>query len=171
MTNKKVLDALNVQFNEELNSSFVYLAMAADFEAKKWLGFSTWMKKQADEEMIHVWKLYNFIFSRGGRPVYKAIDEPEMEYESVKSIFEAALKHEQYITSCVEKLVKLTREENDLATESLLRWYIDEQVEEEDNVSTILDRLAHIENDAGALYLLDQELGTRTINSNPENTL
>ena len=167
MTNKKVLDALNVQLNEELNSFYLYLAMAADFEAKKWLGFSTWMKKQADEEMIHVWKLYNYIFSRGGRPIYGAIEEPRAIYDSVQDLFQKALDHEKHITSCVEKLVKLAREENDLATESLLRWYIDEQVEEEDNFNTILDRLEHTNDNPGALYLLDQELGNRVLNAAP----
>ena len=168
MTNQKVLDALNIQLNEELNSSYIYMAMAADFESKKWQGFSTWMKKQAEEEMIHVWKLYNFIFSRGGRAIFKGIKEPKEEYSDVRDIFEQALKHEEYITSCVEKLVLLTRQENDLATESLLRWYIDEQVEEEDNLHTILDRLEHIKENPGALYLLDQELGKRVLGAAPD---
>ena len=66
------------------------------------------MKKQADEEMIHVWKLYNYIFSRGGRAVFQAIGEPKTEYDGIRNIFEEALKHEEFITSCVEKLVKLT---------------------------------------------------------------
>ncbi|MDA3812387.1 MAG: ferritin [Spirochaetaceae bacterium] len=167
MTNKKVLEALNIQLNEELNSSYIYMAMAADFESKKWLGFSTWMKKQADEEMIHVWKLYNYIFSRGGRAIFKAIGEPKTEYDGIRNIFEEALKHEEFITGCVDKLVKLTREENDLATESLLRWYVDEQVEEENNLHTILDSFDRTENNPGALYLLDQELGKRVITLAP----
>lgn len=161
MTNQKVLDALNIQLNEEMNSYYIYLAMAADFEYKKWLGFATWMKMQAEEEMIHVQKLYGYIFSRGGRPVYKAIEEPRKEYKSVRDLFEKALEHEKFITASVEKLVKISREENDMATESLLRWYIDEQVEEEDNLNTILDKLEHTADNPGALYLLDQELGNR----------
>jgi ferritin len=163
MTNKKVLDALNIQLNEELNSAYIYMAMAADFEAKKWSGFSNWMKIQADEEMIHVWKLYNYIFSRGGRAVFKAIEEPKTEYKDVSDLFKSALKHEEYITSCVEKLVKISRDENDLATESLLRWYIDEQVEEEENLHIILDKLDHAGDNRGTLYLLDQELGSRVL--------
>ncbi len=128
------------------------------------------MKIQGEEEMIHVWKIYDYIFSRGGRPVFREIKKPKGEYESIRAIFESGLKHERYITSSVEKLVVLARSENDLATESLLQWYIDEQVEEENNFQTILDRLEQTEGNSGALYLLDQELGKRIVPQNPNKT-
>ena len=165
MTNEKILEALNIQLNEEFSSSYIYLAMAADFEFKKWGGFASWMKKQADEEMIHAWKLYDYIFSRGGRPVFGAIGKPQTEYKSVRQIFEKALKHEEYISSCIEKLVKLAREEDDVATESFLAWFVDEQVEEEASVHDILDRLEHVEDNPAALYFLNQELGQRVPSS------
>lgn len=161
MTNGKILEALNQQLNEEMNSSYVYLAMAADFKEKKWNGFSSWMKVQAEEEMSHVWKFYDYIYNRGGRVTLKPIDEPQAVYEGVKDLFQNTLKHEEYITSCIDNLVILCREEKDLATESFLRWFVDEQVEEEDNVHTILDQIERIGDNPGALFLLDQDLGKR----------
>jgi len=156
-----MLDKLNQQIFEELNSFYIYAAMAADFEAKGFDGFATWMKQQAEEEMSHAWKIYGYINSRGGKVEFKAIPQPQGEYKSVEAAFEAALEHEKFITSCIEKLVFLAREEKDLATETFLNWFITEQVEEEESAQMVLDKIEMLKNSPNGLYLLDKEMGQR----------
>ncbi len=160
MTNEKVLEAINKQMNEELNSVYIYAAMAADFEAQNLTGFAAWMKVHAGEEMVHATKLYGYIYSRGGRATFKAIPEPKASYENPEEVFQKALEHEEYITSRVDDLVRLARQENDLATESLLKWYVDEQVEEEATIKGIIQKLKLAGQSPIGLYTLDKELGT-----------
>ncbi|MGL1902190.1 MAG: ferritin [Fibrobacterales bacterium] len=162
MTNAIMMEALNTQMNEEMKSYFVYVAMAAYFEDNKLPGCAHWMRMQAEEEMMHAWKFYNYIFSRGGKPSYNAFGKVNESFDSMQDVFEKALAHEKYITTTIEGLLKLARKEDDLATESMMRWYIDEQVEEEATVQGILDQISLVDQQANGLYLLDKELGGRT---------
>jgi ferritin len=159
--NERVLDAFNDQINEELYSSYVYLAMAAHFEAMNLEGFTNWMKLQAQEELAHAMRLFDHINRRGGRVVLKAIGEPPLEFGAPVEVFEKALAHEQHITGCINKLYKIALEEHDYAAQMELQWFIDEQVEEEENTGRVVDQLKMAGNDQTALLMLDRELGQR----------
>jgi ferritin len=158
---EKMEAALNGQIAEELASAYLYLAMAADFDAKNWTGFASWMKVQAGEEYNHAMKLYGFIIERGGRAVFKALAQPQGTWDSPLAAFEAAYKHENHISKCIYDLVKLARDEGDTATEVFLHWYINEQVEEETNADAVVEKLRLVKDSSNGLYMLDKELGAR----------
>ena len=159
---KKMTDAINEQIREELFSAYLYFAMAADFESKDWPGIASWMKVQAQEEMAHSLKFYNWIIERGGKAVFKAINKPQESWDSALDLFEAALEHEQHITSCIYNLVKVAREEGDIATEIFLQWYVTEQVEEEANASEIVEKIKKVKDSQNGMYMLDKELSARS---------
>jgi ferritin len=125
-------------------------------------GFANWMRVQTQEELTHAMKFYEFINERGGRVNLKSIDTPPGDWESPLAVFEAGYKHEQLVTSLINKLVDLSLEESDHATNTFLQWFVTEQVEEEDNASTVIERIKLVGEAAGGLFLLDQELGQRT---------
>ena len=166
--NKSVEDAFNEQINEELFSSYIYLAMAAHFETLNLEGFTNWMKLQAQEELGHAMRLFDHINRRGGRVSLKAIGEPPLDYGSPVEVFEKALAHEQHITACINRLYKIALEEHDYAAQMELQWFIDEQVEEEENASRVVDQLRMAGNDQSALLMLDRELGQRTAQEEAE---
>ena len=92
----------------------------------------------------------------------KPIDAVPTEWKSVLDVFESTLEHEQKVTSLINNLFALTHEVNDYATQSMLKWFIDEQVEEEENAQNNIDNLKMIKDNGYGLYMLDKELGTRT---------
>jgi len=157
----KLVDALNKQIKEELASAYLYFAMAADFEFKNRSGISGWLKAQAAEEVNHAMRIYDYINDRGGKAVLAAIDAPKASWESPLAAFSAALKHEQFITECIGKLVKLAREAEDTATEVFLQWFVNEQVEEEKSAGEIVDLLTQVGESREALFMIDRELGQR----------
>lgn len=161
MLSKKMLTALNDQIQHELASAYIYLSMSAYFQAENLPGFSQWMKLQFDEEMIHAFKFYDFILTRGERVALQAIEAPAAEYESPLNAFEQALAHEQKITGDIHKLYKLALEENDYPSLSFLQWFIDEQVEEEENVGSVVNDLKRVKGSDQGLLILDRELGQR----------
>lgn len=163
MISEKVQDALNKQIQEELGSAYLYFAMAADFEAKNLKGFSAWMKAQAGEEMIHATKFYNFINERGGRATLLALEQPQAVWDLPIDAFKAAYKHEQFISNCINNLVKLAREESDTATEIMLQWFVTEQVEEEASADEIVQQLEMVQESKGGMFMLDRELGNRAL--------
>jgi len=160
--NQKINDAINKQINEELFSSYLYLSMAAWFDTTGMSGFANWMRIQAQEEVSHAMKFFDFVGERGGSVILEAIEKPESKFDSPLAIFEAALEHEQHVTACINSLYELATEEKDYAFVSFLKWFIDEQVEEEASASEIIDRLKMAGETGPGVFMLDKELGART---------
>ena len=161
MLSKKMEEALNKQVNAELFSSYLYLAMAADFEAKNLPGIAHWLKAQAKEENGHAMKFYEYINDHRGRVTLAAIAAPPAEWATPLAAFEAVLAHEQKVTGLISGLVALAAEEKDNATGVLLQWFVTEQVEEEENADAIVQQLKMIGDKAHALTMLDRALAQR----------
>lgn len=161
MIGKKMETAINKQINAEFYSSFLYLSMAADFAAQNFKGFSGWLTVQAHEENSHAMKFYHHIIERGGKVRLEAIDAPKTEWKTPLAAFTDAYEHEQKVTAMIYKLVEIARDEKDYAAESMLKWFIDEQVEEEANTSEITGILKLIGESKGSLYQLDHQLSKR----------
>ena len=161
MLSKKMEKAINQQINAELYSSYLYLSMATYFDSKGLGGFSNWMRQQAQEELFHGMKMFDFVCERGGRVVLQAIDKPPSKWSSPLDAFQNVLAHEQKVTGLINDLVNLAIDERDHATNIFLQWFISEQVEEEDTAGNLVDKLILIGKDANGLFMLDTELGQR----------
>jgi len=161
MINKKVQDAINVQIKNEFYSAYLYLSMAAHFEAANLLGFAKWMRIQSQEEMDHAMKFFDYLNDRGGRVTLFAIDQPPSEWKSNMEVFQQVYEHEQKVTGMINQLYELAVKESDYPSQVLLQWYITEQVEEEKNASFIIDQLQMIEDRDTAVLMLDKQLGKR----------
>jgi ferritin len=161
MLSKAMQDAINEQIRDELYSAYLYLSMAAYFEATSLPGFAKWMRVQSQEEVEHAMKLFDFVNERGGRVELHAIEQPPVAFESPLAVFQTTYEHEQKVTSLIHSLYEVALEENDYAAQVMLHWFIDEQVEEEDSVSQILDTLERVGDKAQGLVMLDRELGQR----------
>ncbi len=163
MINKKMQDALNNPINAELYSAYLYSAMEAYFHSLNFQGFAKWMQVQTQEEMTHARKIYDFVNERGGRVILEGIAKPPAEWKSPLAVFDAGYKHEQKVTRLINDLVELAAKEKDHATGIFLQWFVTEQVEEEKNASEIVGKLQAIKDSAGSMYMLDKELGKRTV--------
>lgn len=161
MISDKMQEALNEQVNKEFYSAYLYLAMSAYCNTIGLPGFSNWMRQQYEEESLHVTKMYDYILNQGGAIHLKAIEEPPKEFGTPLEIFQATLKHEQFITGSIHKLMDQAVAERDYASQAFLQWYVTEQVEEEANVNDILAPLRMVGNDKGGLMMIDQKLGQR----------
>ena len=157
-----MLNALNEQINAEQYSALLYLSMSAYLNDKGLPGFANWMYIQYQEELSHANKFFNYVNERGGKVEIKAIKQVDTEFESVIDIVEKTLEHEQLVTSLVNNLVDIAISESDHATQSFLRWFVDEQVEEEANVQEILDTLKLINGQGNGIFMLDREMRQRT---------
>ena len=169
MISEKLQDAINEQINRELYSGYLYLSMAAYFDSMNLPGFASFMKVQEEEERFHAMKFYDFLNERGGRVVLKKIAQPEVDFDSPIEVFEQSLKHEQLVTKSINELMDLAIAENDHAAKSFLNWYVDEQVEEEDTMDGIVNKLKMIGAKGHGMLMMDKELGARTFTPPSEN--
>ncbi|AMK15204.1 ferritin [Methanobrevibacter olleyae] len=161
MVNEKMEAALNAQLNAEVYSGYLYLSMAAYFEDIDLSGFANWMRVQATEELDHGMKFYDYIIRRGARVTLTTIDAPQTEWDSPLSAFEHVLEHEQMVTGLIDDLVNLAIEEKDHATNNFLQWFVEEQVEEEENAMDNLAKLKLAGDNKSILYKLNEELAGR----------
>jgi ferritin len=166
MLSEKMQDAINGQLNAELYSSYLYLSMNAYFKSINLDGFANWMHYQAQEELTHAMKFYDFINQRGGRVNLLQIEAPPSQWNSPQAVFEATLEHEQKVTGLINELVELALSEHDHASNIFLQWFVSEQVEEEENVTGVLEQLKLMGEAKGGLFMIDRELSKRS----PANT-
>ncbi len=162
MLNKKLEEALNAQINAEMWSAYLYLSMAAYCHENGNPGMANWFTVQFKEEQDHAQILFNYVVARGGRVLLAPIDAVETAWKSPLAAFENTLEHEQKVTGLINNLYGLATEEKDYATQSMLKWFIDEQVEEEEAAREIIDKLRMIKDNGYGLYMIDKELAART---------
>jgi len=161
MLESKMEMALNQQVNAELWSSYLYLSISYDMDNKGYTGMASWFALQAKEEFEHATRIMKFIGEMDGKVKLMPIEGVKQVWDSPKDAFEDTLKHEKIVTGKIHKLMDLAVELKDYAAQNMLKWFIDEQMEEEDTARKIVEKLERIENNHAGLYMLDKELGGR----------
>ena len=149
---KKVYKAFNEQVQAELYSAYMYLAMSLDMEAKNFKGMAHWLKAQYEEEREQ---------DCGEKPELLAIEAPAADYGTPLELFKKVLEHEKYVTSRIHDMYEVALAEKDYAAQSHLKWFIDEQVEEEASASEIVEKLQMVGDNVGGLFIIDGQLGAR----------
>jgi ferritin len=158
MIKKTVESAINEQIKREEFSSRLYLSMAIWCEANGYPGAATFLYRQADEERMHQLKFVHYVNDRGGKAALMALSSPESHFESLSHVFKQVMEHEQYITASINDLYEVTLNEKDYTTGNFLQWYINEQIEEESTMATILDKINLVGNDKSGMFHIDKEL-------------
>ncbi len=161
MLNQKMELELNKQINAEYWSAYFYLSMSAYLDKEGLQGCASWMRVQYQEEISHALKFFDYVINRGGEVKLQPIDAVPHEWNGIINVFEETLKHERKVTSLINNLMDVAIEEKDHAAKSFLQWYVDEQVEEESTVQTIIDQLKMVEGKGMGLFTIDKELGQR----------
>jgi ferritin len=161
MIGKKMRDLMNEQIKNELESYYIYLSMVAYFHSRNLDGMAHWMRCQAHEEMIHAMKFYDHIIDRGEMVELLNLKQLKTKWKSPLEAWQDTLEHEKFITAKIHDLVKLSRKENDIASDTLLNWFSKEQIEEESNAEKVLRQMEMIGDSKQGIYLLDRDLATR----------
>lgn len=158
---QKIADALNEQINVELSSAYTYLAMSAYCQEQNLPGAASWLRLQWEEELAHATKLIDYMAERGGKVALKALGQPNGRFNSLLDVFRQVLKHEQEVTAAIYKIYDLAVAEKDYAAQTLLQWYVNEQVEEENTPAEIIRMLEMAGESGPGLLMVDRRLAER----------
>lgn len=161
MLDKKVVDLVNQQVNKELYSAYLYLDFSNFYYEEGLEGFGNWYRIQAQEERDHAMLMLQYLQNNGEKVVLEAIDKPSVEITDAKSVLEAGLKHEQYVTGLIHTIYDAAYSVKDFRTMQFLDWFVKEQGEEENNAETLVKKFELFGDDPKSLYMLDNELGAR----------
>ncbi len=157
----KLAKALNEQLNLEFASAYAYLGMAAYFEGTPFSGFAAWMHIQSNEEIGHAQKFFKYLSGRNAPVSLQGLAAPKSDYKSPLEAFRASLAHEQRVSAAIAGIYELAAGEKDYATQSFLKWFLDEQVEEEKTVGDLVAKLELIGDNHNGLFQLDHHAGKR----------
>ncbi|MEM1522349.1 MAG: ferritin [Thermofilaceae archaeon] len=161
MSQLELVNDFNRQLNQELRNAYLYLSMAAYFESVTLPGFAHYFTVQAREELEHAMKFYRFMVDRGWSVELQEIPKPKTRWASVLEAAEDFLNAEIENTKRIWRMVDLARQAGDKAAESFLKWFVDEQVEEEKNASELLARVKLVKDHPAGLLALDRMLAER----------
>ncbi len=165
MLKERIQERLNEQIKHELQSAYVYFAMAGYFESINLDGFANWMIVQAQEELSHAFRIFRYINDRGGRASMQAIEAPPKDWNSPLDVAKSAYEHECMVSEMITECVALAAKDNDLMTTTFLQWFVAEQVEEEASADRLVQKLALIGDNSSGLFLLDSELSKRKLDA------
>lgn len=162
MVSNKLHEALNAQINAELWSAYLYLSMSLDAENKGLKGVANWFHVQFKEEQDHARILMNYLLSRNGEVKLTPIAEVRTSWTSALEMFKDTLEHEKKVTAMIHDLTVIADGDKDYASMNMLAWFVDEQVEEEENAREMIAAFDAVEDNKFGLYMLDKELAART---------
>ncbi len=157
--NEKLLDTLNKQVTAEHEAALIYQQLSYELSALSFDGMSTWMAAQADEERVHAEKIADHILARGEHVKLASIEIPDLQVGSALDAFTIALEHEQKVSDMIRNLARVADEVQDFDSRTLINWFLNEQIEEEDTVGGIIDQLKMVGEDGAGLLRIDARLG------------
>jgi ferritin len=160
MLDKKVEAALNKQINHEQSNSHAYGAVAEFFKDHYFHGFAQWMEKQVRDEQGHAQRFIQYVNARTGKVTLGALQAPKTDFPSCAAAAKAVLELERTTTAMIHDLYRLAAKQDDLATQAMLKWFIDEQVEEEDWATELATMIEAVESKSlGGMFALDHRWG------------
>ncbi len=169
--NKELLQRLNEQIALEIESARLYLEMAGYFNEEGLDGMGNWMYYQHLEEMNLAMKIWHHLDERGERPKMLGINKPMDEFESVMDVWEKALEHEKFITKQFDEMMKIAMDNQEYKSFTMLQWFVDEQVEEEDTFGGIVDKLRWSDCAKPAVMQMNAAMATRGYSPLPDGLI
>ena len=154
-------EAFNRHINAEFSSSYLYLSMSTYCDSIDLPGFAHWMRIQSQEEYDHAMRLLTYLEDRDGRVTLLPIEQPPIEFESVEDVMCQTLAHEQHVSQLINQLYAVAAESADFASQVMLQWFVNEQVEEEKTARDVIASLDKVAGRSDALLLLDREMAAR----------
>ena len=155
----RVVEAMNAQIQSEFTASAQYVAIAVYFDEQTLPDLAAFFYRQAEEERMHAMKFVHFMLEAGARPIIPGLPEIRNEFSSASDAVQFALDQEVKVTNQINNLVSIAEAENDYASAQFLQWFVTEQVEEVDSMTTLLNTIKH----AGGALLLVEDFVRRTM--------
>ena len=159
--NEKIAALLNDQINKEFYSAYLYLDMANYYTALDLDGYANYYMVQAQEERDHALLFMKYMQNNGLKVTLEAIGKPDKVFTCVLDPLEIAAEHERYVTALINDIYPEAHQARDYRTMKFLDWFVDEQMEEEENADKMVSRCKLFGQDPKGLYLLDQEYAAR----------
>lgn len=161
MISKEIYKMVNNQINAEIWSSYLYLSMSLYAETQGYSGVSNWFYVQSKEEMDHARILEKYLMAQEQKVKLLPISEVPTEWASPLAMFRMAMEQEKTVTKRIDEIMHSAQLERDYATCSMLSWFVDEQVEEEEQCANLIQQFEKASDSPCYFMQIDFELQKR----------
>ena len=159
--NEQIAKLLNEQINKELYSAYLYLDIANFYDELDLDGYANYYMIQAQEERDHALLFMKYMQINNLKVTLEAISKPDKVFSTMLDPLEVAAEHERYVTALINNIYHEAHQAKDYRTMKFLDWFVNEQMEEEENADSMISRYKLFGQDPKGLYLLDQEYAAR----------
>ncbi|MED4402453.1 ferritin [Metabacillus fastidiosus] len=159
--NEELQRLFNKLIQIEHVSTTLYLAMSAYMGRLNLTGIAHWLRLQSEEERTHMLTLIDFVVDRDGTVQLSSLAAQPSDFGTPLETFQKVLAHEQFVTNSYRQAYNYVNQTDPQAA-VIIQDFLREQIDEEAQAKTIIDRLRLAGGNPSALLLLDQELGART---------
>lgn len=159
LTSQKIIDSMNQQIGNEFSAMLQYHAISAYFDAETLPELSEHFDRQAEEEKEHALRFIHFVTDTGARVNIPAIPAPQCDFKHAEEAVALSLEQEKHVTSQINAIVHMAKEESDYTSDNFLQWFVQEQLEE---VSSMQDLLSVVQRAGeGNLLLVEEYLARK----------
>jgi bacterioferritin B len=138
MPAERFVEALNEQIGRELGASQQYLAVAIWFDGQTLPRLAKLFYDQSIEERAHGLMMARYLLDSDVRPHISGVPDPRQDFADLVEPIALALEQERKVTEQISGLTDIARDERDYVSEQFMQWFLREQVEEIDLMSSLL---------------------------------
>jgi ferritin len=142
---ERLVTALNEQLGREFAAAHQYVAIGAFYDARTYPQLAKFFYDQADEERGHAMKIVNYLLESGVQLDLGQVAAPRGAFEDHVEPIRLALEQERANTVAIGELFEIARATKDAASEVFLQWFVEEQVEEEAEMESLLQVAERVE--------------------------
>ena len=151
MPAQRFIDQLNVQIGHEFAAHQQYVACAIHYDSLTMPQMAAFFYAQALEERDHAMMMVQYLLDQDAKVEIPAVPAPVSAFDDVAAPVRLALEQERRVTTQVNELTRIAREEGDFASDQFMQWFIKEQVEEVATMSDLLAVVTRASNDFEAI--------------------
>jgi len=155
---ESIAELLNGQIGMEARSSFSYLGMSSWCYTQGLNGSGDFFKKQSGEERGHMLRIFDYMVDAGAQPLVPEIKKVDQHYEGLRDVLVKALEQEIAITHSFNNIVDNCHKIKDYVTIKFLQWFLEEQLEEEQQARRCVELFDLIGTEDGGLFRIDKEI-------------
>jgi ferritin len=134
----KFYTLLQEQIRNEFTATQQYIAIAAYLDNDDLPQLAKFFYQQADEEREHAMKIVQYFIDRDSRVDIPGADEVRNQFDTPRDAIALALDSERTITKQASALAATARDEGDYLGEQFMWSLLEEQIEEEAEMTTLL---------------------------------
>lgn len=154
----EIVDVINKQIKMEAQSSAAYLAMAAWCDVNGYDNCAEFFFTQSNQEREHQLKFFHYLVDMECEAISPSVGDSQHEFDKLRTVFEKSLEMEIAVTDSIHDMVRECRKVGDLATEEFLRWFVQEQIEEEYVARRCLELFDVLGEDKLALGMIEERI-------------